>query len=312
MDESTQVISSELREAREAARGAVIAYRGQFEQSVSVSRGMSAPLDEELIKVVIRKFGDLEARAEKAATETELEQIEDEAAISYRLRAYTFALPEIPIQGASVLSNMEQWTLPASALEILKKEVVSELKSTDLQKSRAALHALFKEYDEWSEYQDNYNREMSRLTWWLTGGIAGSLSLALTCLSHGFVSFGVAFAGITGSCVSVISKIPSVIVSGDSAPYHRSAIRRLATGFVASMVGVGVLLSGMVPISLPGGETFQDIIAGLSGASASSTKSLSNIIQVFEALAIVTLLGISERALTTFDEKIFQAKDPKS
>lgn len=298
----------EVKSSRATLRSAVIAYRGQFEQSVCVSRSSGSPISEDLVQVVMGKFCELEARVEKTNTESEWESIEDEAENLYRLRAYICPLSEIALQGATVLSNMEQWTIPPTALETLKKEVGEQLKSSDLEKARAALHTLFKEYDEWSEYQDTYNKEMRRLTWRLTGGIVCSLFASLYFLLNGRIELGIAFAGITGTCLSVISKIPAVIVSGDSDPYHRSAVRRLATGFAASMVGVGFLLSGIAPISLPDGGTFQQIIAALSG---SVEKSPPKIVLVFEIIAIVTLLGISERALTSFEEKLFDSKEKK-
>jgi len=74
------------------------------------------------------------------------------------------------------------------------------------------------------------------------------------------------------------------------------------------MVGVGFLLSGMAPISLPYGGTFLEIITALS---ESVPKSPPKIVLVFEIIAIVTLMGISERALTSFEEKLFDSKDKK-
>jgi len=298
----------EAKDSRATLKSTVMAYRGQFEQSVCVSRASGSPFSEEFVQVVMGKFSELEARVEKTSTDSEWESIEDEAESLYRLRAYIIPLSEIAVQGSTILSNMEQWTIPATALEILKKEVAQELKSNDLEKARAALHTLFKEYDEWSEFQDTYNKEMKWLTWRLAGGIVLSLLAALYCLLYGPVALGIAFAGVTGSCLSVISKIPGVIVSGDSDPYHRSAVRRLATGFAASMVGVGFLLSGMAPISLPYGGTFLEIITALS---ESVPKSPPKIVLVFEIIAIVTLMGISERALTSFEEKLFDSKDKK-
>jgi len=297
-----------VKESQATIKTSVISYRNQFELSLTVSRSAGSPLDDDFVRVVIGKFAELESRIDKTATEAEWGQIEDEAESLYRLRAYMCPLAEIPLQGASILSNMEQWTLPATALEILKKDVVPELNSRDPQKARAALYTMFREYDEWSEYQDTYNKEMSWLTWRLTTGILVSLVAALYCLFNGPISLGIAFAGISGACVSVISKIPGVIVSGDSAPYHRSAVRRLATGFAASMVGVGFLLSGMVPLSLPSGGTFHQIIITLAESAPNSPLKL---ILVLEVIAIVTLLGTSERALTSFEEKLFDSKEIK-
>ncbi len=306
MNVTERVSDPDLRAQQAAVKGKVLSHRGQFEQSVSVSRAAGTPFDEDLVQVVLGRFSELESRIEKTITEDECEEIEDEAETLCRLRAYICSLPEIPLQGASILSTMEQWPLPVTALDTLKKEVAPELKSTDLHKARAALFTLLKECDEWGEYQDKYNEEMNLLTLSLTGGIVASTAAALAFLFYGQVYAGIAFAGITGSCVSVISKIPSVIVSGDSAPYHRSAIRRLATGFVASMAGVGFLLSGMIPLSFPSGGTFPDIVAALA---ESIPKSPPKIVLVFEVMAVVTLLGISERALTSFEETMFASKE---
>lgn len=120
----------------------MLLYRGLFEQSVSVKRSAGTPFNEDHVRVVLGKFSELESRIEKTITKAEWEKIEDEAEILYRPRAYVCSLPEIPLQGANILSNMEQWTLPVTALDIIKKEVVPELRSNDLQKARAALFTL--------------------------------------------------------------------------------------------------------------------------------------------------------------------------
>ena len=121
MNVTERVSDPDLRAQQAAVKGKVLSHRGQFEQSVSVSRAAGTPFDEDLVQVVLGRFSELESRIEKTITEDECEEIEDEAETLCRLRAYICSLPEIPLQGASILSTMEQWPLPVTALYTLKK-----------------------------------------------------------------------------------------------------------------------------------------------------------------------------------------------
>jgi hypothetical protein len=137
---------------------------------------------------------------------------------------------------------------------------------------------------------------------WLALAIVVSLAVAIILMSRGRVIWGLLSAGACGAFVSVISKLPALTVHGeDSAPYKRGIFRRLCTGLAASVIGVGFLASGIVTITLPQGGRLPDIIdrCGTSGCKAGSVLTL---------VAVVILFGLSERALTSFEDRVFPGK----
>jgi len=75
MDVTQAVSDPDVRAKQAAVKGNVLSHRGLFEQSVSVSRAAGTPFDEDLVRVVLGKFSELESRIEKTITEAECEDI---------------------------------------------------------------------------------------------------------------------------------------------------------------------------------------------------------------------------------------------
>lgn len=289
---------------QEEAVADIKGYRAQFELAMLTGKAGGNTPDKALVQEALDKFTSLEEQAKQSSNKHELHSITGEAARLCDLRATFFSAAQIPFQGLTVLSTLEQWTLPALALNPLRNELFPKLtvsQSNTIDKAQAALQVLFKEYDEWSDYLDSYNNNMM----WLIGGVATFAVVAVTAslwsLYWGNPILGIPLAGLAGSCLSVIAKVPALIVSGDYAPYFRSAVRRLATGVVGSLIGFGFLLSGIVSISFPEGKTLAQIVESIQRATSDSPAS---IISILEIAAIVMILGTSERVLTTFEEKV--------
>lgn len=285
------------------ALGTVEDYWGQVEQARLSTESTVTPLNTTVYNYTEHSFTILRNRLTQSTT-SDLDQITSEAAALSRLRAYLYPASEIPLQGASALSTMEQWGLPELALNPIRKQIVTELTNPDLTKARAALYSLFKEYDEWSDYLDDYNHNMSMLSGWMAALIIALLPSSIYLLSTGYLKLGVCVAGLSGALLSVALKIPALLLSGDSAPHFRGAMRRVAAGFAGSIIGIGFLSSGMVTVNLPKNRTLEDLLSGSSPIPMAP-------LDIFLIVALLTTLGLSERVITSFEEKLFSEGPPK-
>jgi hypothetical protein len=253
--------------------------------------------------------------------------LEEQAEALAQLRAYLCPLPEIPIQGEGQLNTMEEWGVPKDSLAALRKQVIPQLANSNVDAARGALHAVFEEHDSWSDYIDDYNAEMFKVGLLLAACIVISLVAAIYLVSSRHVVWGLLAAGACGAFVSVIAKLPTLQISGDSAPYKRGILRRVCTGLVASVIGIGFLVSGILTISFPQSVSVPGMVAacanpatdGPSGTGPAlpssdlpSTKPIESgeckTAHVLILVAIVMLFGLSDRALTSFEDRVFPAK----
>lgn len=144
---------------------------------------------------------------------------------------------------------------------------------------------------------------MQRFTNWLFGATIVLPLLALLAF-HWAPSFlgGILLAGAAGSCVSVMAKMPTldVSLSGELEAYKRRIMTRIGVGVIASLIGCALLAWGLLPISIQN-QTFADILRGCTASSSTSCTALSHLI----LLGIPMLFGFSERALTSFEERVF-------
>jgi hypothetical protein len=110
------------------------------------------------------------------------------------------------------------------------------------------------------------------------------------------------FAGAAGSSVSVMAKMPALDASlaGELDAYGRRVFTRIAVGIVASLIGCGMMAWGVLPISMQS-QTFTDAL----NACVSSAPTSGTAIRILIVLAVAMLLGFSERALTSFERRIF-------
>jgi hypothetical protein len=84
-----------------------------------------------------------------------------------------------------------------------------------------------------------------------------------------------------------------VALSAELESYRRRIFGRIAVGVIASPIGCALLAWGVLPISLQN-QTFADCLApGTSWA------------KMLILLGLPMLLGFSERALTSFEQRMF-------
>jgi hypothetical protein len=145
---------------------------------------------------------------------------------------------------------------------------------------------------------------MRRYTWWLFGATIILPPLAVLAFHFAFwfsplLFFGLLCAGVAGSCVSVMAKMPAldVSLSAELDAYGRRILTRIGIGGVASLIGCAFL--GWFPISIQN-QTFADALNACATSPTTSTG-----IKTLLLLGVPMLLGFSERTLTSFEQRVF-------
>jgi hypothetical protein len=105
--------------------------------------------------------------------------------------------------------------------------------------------------------------------------------------------------------VSVLAKLPPLTIYGEWASYFVSIARRIGTGLVASLIGIGLACSGIVSLPVGTGLSLTQVIdACMSRLPGDASCTPSHMLTL---MAIAMLLGFSERAITSFSDRLFAA-----
>lgn len=261
-------------------------------------------VDETLVSDIRSKLEDLGQRAvSPAITAMELEDLQQDAAYQSQLSAYLCPQREIADEGSLCLDEFEEWNVPKIVIARLRARLGTKISEAekDLPAARSALRALFEEYDSWSDYTSGYERTMERIAVWLLVGIAitlpGAFLLARWSL---FFPTSILLAGLSGSFVSILSRMPAIEVgyAAELGSYVRRVVMRIATGLGAALIGSALLSWGVLPIAIHG-IAYTDVVFTCTSSPASC-----NGVQLLIFLGIPMMFGFSERALASFESKI--------
>jgi hypothetical protein len=280
-------LEARRREVFSAIRG----ERLQFEVMVQRARVAGDASDDTLLTDVLRRLSEIEERANQETDLEELGNLIDDAEQQ---------------EGNLVIDLMEEWSVPKTVIARLRASLGQKLKESDkdLNSARSALRALFEERDSWSSYTDDYERKMKVYTYWLFGATILLTLMALVALHFPLLTslVGLLCAGAAGSCVSVMAKMPvlDVSLSGELEAYKRRIFARIGVGFTASLIGCALFGWGVLPVSIQN-QSFTDIFNACTAAQPISCTGLKTLI----LLGVPMLFGFSERALTSFEQKLF-------
>jgi hypothetical protein len=298
-----------LEKRRKDTFSAIRGERLTFEEMLQRPRkaGDDAP-DDAFVTRVRESLTDIEQRAAQETDIDELESLCDDAEQQGQLRAYICPRDEVRTEGCLAIDLMEEWNVPKTRIDKLRQCLDQPLQNIDAnpEAARSALRTIFKESDSWREYTSDYEDEMRRFTrWWLALPTIVLLVLAIAALHFPLtvpLALPMLFAGAAGSCVSVMAKMPllEVSLSGELESYERRIVSRIGVGMVASLIGCGLLGWGVISISVQG-QTFADVLTACSTSSPTSCTGLRTLI----VLAVPMLFGFSERALASFEQKVF-------
>jgi hypothetical protein len=330
--------------AASISRANIEGYLATFNECVKRAEGSdpsSIATRSEFIRGVRSDFATLLEKV-SADNDTEVNEIlEDSAEELERLRAYIIPTNEILADGQTKLADMYEWGVPSAVLDKLTEETVPMLKGTNNARARAALRTVYENYDYWDDYVEEHAIWMR-----FAGGLMLTLMLvsltgAVMLVHSGHVYSGAFCGGVAGALLSVVAKLPPVLGYGATNAYVARVMSRVGVGVAASMIGIGLLASDIITIHVPVGNnqsiTFADMLDGkdrkpkakpepatktaaapAAGAAqaAAPTPAASGDDptgpytrrSVLLILAVAMLFGFSERALSTFEDRVLPAR----
>ena len=330
-------IDTTATETLAVVRSARATFVAAIREARIATRGTPAdapPAD--LVKEVLDEFNRLEKEindGDNLSSET-LDAIADHARELRRARA-NFISPRAAILhvGKAAVDDMREWGVPQGSLQRVTAETVPLLASPQPADARAALRALLDLRDQWDPYATWYNGFMGRTAAALLVILLFAVAAAGAAFRDGHLLTSFALAGIGGAALSVLSRLPPLAAYGEATQYLFRIVSRVGTGFAASLIGAGLLATGVISINLPEVGSFGDMVAECSAypprkqrtpaeltamAAEAAKANIGNAAptpapkpcgtpQVLILLAIAMILGFSERALATFEDRVFPA-----
>jgi len=260
--------------------------------------------DPTLLADTRQRLAEIEDRAKQETDNNELDGLVEDAQQQGQFRAYLCPLKELSNEGLLTFDLMEEWSIPKTVTAKLRALLGPKLANaeTEPHAARGALRQVFEECDSWETYTDDYEKTMYRSTVRLSVATVGLL-LGVIFFIHFPLTFlgGLLFAGAAGSCVSIMAKMPmiEIALSGDLESYSRRILSRIGVGVAASLIGCALLGWGLLPISVQN-QTFGEALTGCSTLPGTCTVSKTLIL-----LGVAMVFGFSERALTSFEQRVF-------
>jgi hypothetical protein len=296
------------RKKLEARRREVIAdIRGErlaFETMQQRAQIAGETPDNSFVQSVLTRLMDYEQRANTEVHIDELDDLVDDAEEQGQLRAYMCPLAEIRVEAGLSIDRMEEWNVPKAVISKWRASVSDNFEISD----RGTLRAIFKEYDSWLDYTSIYEKKMLKYTRILFVAIIVCPLLAVGAIRFSpsyFSLIVILLAGVTGSCVSVMAKMPMLEVSssGELESYERRVWTRIGVGVIAGVIGCALLGWGLLPIVIHD-KPFSDVLNACMGSQAAPCTGLNTLI----ILCIPMLFGFSERALVSFEQQFLSGK----
>ena len=266
-------------------------------------------LDTGLLETVLGRFAEIEASTKAATLEDELDDFENDGEVQGLFVAYFCPINEIQDEGNILIDTIEGWGIPKTSPKKLRDLFSKKLQNAadNPHDARGALYSILAEADAWRDFIDDYEKSMLNYRRGLLFTMLASIVLAVVSLYYAshlsiLILAALLFAGAAGSSVSVMAKMPALDASlaGELDAYGRRVFTRIAVGIVASLIGCGMMAWGVLPISMQS-QTFTDAL----NACVSSAPTSGTAIRILIVLAVAMLLGFSERALTSFERRIF-------
>ena len=279
---------------------------------------------------VIARFEKIADAARETTDEEALAALEEEAETLAQRRAYLCPEKEIATEAKSHLFTLVDWGVPSKKIDSLKVDAAPALDVKDVGAARGALHVIFEEYDAWAAYIDEYNANTSFWASVFLAIIAIAAPAALA-LMFGFSPrmLALVLAAIAGATASVIARLPGLTSYGEWEVNLRAYKIRIGTGIVGSLVGIGLLGSGVITITLPKDWKTADALLEAclprlqapasvapipptpappaDSSSPPATPARCDGGGLLFLLAITMLLGFSERLLTSLEGRVVGA-----
>jgi hypothetical protein len=274
------LVSTKLAEAQ--------GYQATFHEAVERARAAGA-VDEAFSDRIEAQFQELEKQIRATSEQDILDNLCDRAEELERLRAYVLPEQEILLQAHTSLIDMRDWGVPPQILRSIETDLIVPMhQKNGLPTKRAALHKLFDFYDSWEYQVTSYDSwivvRTRRLTVFLAFAVVASI--VGVALGSGLAAF--IAGGLTGSIVSVLSRVPPMLGWGGWSALPARMYSRIGLGMAGTIAGGGLMAAGLVTIGKTPAE-FTETISTLHQTSTGEGLYL---------VAIGILLGFSERLLS--------------
>lgn len=298
-----------LEKCRVDALSSITGDRLHVELMAQRPRKSDDALDKALLDAVLKRFADIEESAKQATLTDELDDLISDGELQGLFAAYFCPAVDIQDDGNMVIDNLEGWGIPKASTKRLRELFTKKLDkaTTSPEEARGAFHAILAEEDAWGDYIDEYEERMKGYIRWLFWATLALLLLSIAALYFAarfspLLSCGLIFAGAAGSSVSVMAKMPAldVSLSNELNAYGRRILSRIVVGAVGSLIGCALLGWGLVPIAIQN-QTFTDALNACTAYPAAPGSGVKALI----VLGVAMLLGVSERTLTSFEQKVF-------
>lgn len=298
-------MSRKIEKLRKATLGQIHEQQQEIEEMAQRAAACGEQVDETLLAKVRSKLAEISQRAmSPAITVMELEELDQDAAYQGQFSAYLCPQREIANEGSLCLDEFEEWNVPKVVIARLRTLLGTKILEAekDPAGARSALRALFEEYDSWDDYTSDYERTMERIALALLVGIVMTLPAAILLATRSlFFPASILLAGLAGSFMSILSRMPAIEVgyAGELISYLRRVVVRIAVGIGAALIGSALLAWGVLPVAIHG-ISYTDVVFACTRSPASC-----NGVQLLVFLGIPVMFGFSERALASFESKIW-------
>jgi hypothetical protein len=279
----------------------------------------------------VQRFRDLLKDARATTDGPTLDALVEEAETLGQRRAYLCPEAEITSEAKSHLYTLMDWGVPTKKIDSLKEEAAAAFETPlkDPAAARGALHVIVEEYDAWESYIDEYNANTSFWAWVFLGIIVILSALTLSWL-FGWRGLVLVLVAGVGATASVIARLSGLTSYGEWVVNLRAYQARIGTGIVGSLVGIGLLGSGLLTITLPNGWTPEALLVAClrscpapdcpgptdavtppsptpgttPPSEAKATKATCDPGGLLFLIALTMLLGFSERLLTSLEGRV--------
>jgi hypothetical protein len=299
---------NKLEAKREEALSSITGDKINLELMAQRWRPDEDPIDRDFLTQVLEQFSQMEQKAKTSTSIRELDDLIADGESQGIATAYFCPANEIQDEGNRAIDNLELWGIPKLSIKKLRQTFAGRLMNSQDSShiGRAALHAILIEVDEWSDYIEEYEGTMRTYTLWIFGAAAALLIVAGTSFyfAHIFpllMWLGLIASGAAGSSASVLAKMPSLdlSLSGELDAYGRRIWSRLTVGTIGSLIGTAFLGWGILPLTIRD-QSFADAL----GACGTSGATPCPMIKIVIVTGVAMLLGVSERTLTSFEQRV--------
>ncbi len=299
------------KERIEELRTLIRENRATFDEAIEDAKfsAKGSPLPDHIqqhIQFVTAQFDSFLPLLIETTPEKDLDFIEDRARQLADHRVYVSPIGDLKIEAAEGLDDLSSMGVPEESLSLVKKWVTKldedEQKVAEAEK-RLIMAQLIEDFNWWDDY-------VSWALKWTNIMRSGVFVLVVVSLGASFwlsYSFhpvaGFIVASLCGASLSVLLKIPQIILYKELWLLFAQFISRIATGAIVSVVGLSLLSSKIINLVFEVGQDKITIPQLLSCPTGPKCPPFP-LGQIIILIGIGILFGFSERLLSSMESTL--------